>query len=116
MTMPVRTGLGLMILCCAGLTACAAGPPGGPDVAVTAPAVSRPPAPPSVQAALSRDAFTPYAAIGQSNNDGLAPSESLFALADACMTKAGYPAARGTVPIGINPGQLSLVFSQPWGA
>jgi hypothetical protein len=114
--MTIRTGLGLVILCCAGLTACAAGPPRGPDAAVTTPAVGRPAPPSSVQAALSRDAFTPYAALGQSNNDGLAPNESFFALASACMTAAGYPDAPGAVPLSINMGQISLVFSQPWGA
>jgi hypothetical protein len=113
--MPIRTGLGLVILCCAALTACAAGPPAGPNVAVTAPAVGRPPAPSSVQAALSRDAFTPYAAVGQSNNDGLAPNESFFALASACMTAAGYPDAPGAVPLSINAGEIRLVFAQPWG-
>ena len=49
--MPIRTGLGLVILCCAALTACTAGPPRGPSVAVTAPAVGRPPPPSSVEAA-----------------------------------------------------------------
>jgi hypothetical protein len=114
--MPIRTGLCLVILCCAALAACAAGPPAGPNVAVTPPAVGRPPAPSSVQAAFSRDPFTPYAAVSQSNNDGLAPNESFFALADACMTAAGYPGGRGAVPLALNMGQLSLVFSQPWGA
>jgi hypothetical protein len=114
--MPIRTGLCLAILCCAGLTACAAGPPAGPDVAVTPPAVGRPPAPSSVQAAFSHDPFTPYGAVGQSSDDGLAPNESSFALAGACMAAAGYPAARDTVPLAISQGQLSLVFSQPWGA
>ncbi|HMH94599.1 MAG TPA: hypothetical protein VK586_26380 [Streptosporangiaceae bacterium] len=113
--MRLRTGRWLVICCCAGLTACTAGPPAGPDAAVTAPAVGRPPPPSSVQAALSRDAFTPYAAVGQSNNDGLAPNESNFALAGACMTAAGYPGGRGAVPLAINMGEVSLVFSQPWG-
>jgi hypothetical protein len=113
--MPIRTGLCLVILCCAGVTACAAGPPKGPNAAVTTPAVGRPAPPPSVQAALSRDAFTPYAAVGQSNNDGLAPNESFFALASACMTAAGYPDAPGTVPLSINAAEIRLVFSQPWG-
>jgi hypothetical protein len=113
--MRLRTGLGLVILCCAGLTACAAGPPRGPDAAVTTPAVGRPQPPSSVQAALSRDAFTPYAGVGQSNNDGLAPNESFFALAAACMTAAGYPDAPGAVPLSVNGGEIRLVFSQPWG-
>jgi hypothetical protein len=113
--MRIRTGRWLLICCCAGLTACAAGPPTGPNVTVTAPGIGRPPPPSSVQAALSRDAFTPYAAVGQSNNDGLAPNESNFALAEACMTAAGYPNAPGATPLSINIGEISLAFSQPWG-
>ena len=75
----------------------------------------RPGAPPSsVQAALSRDAFTPYAALGQSDNDGLAPHESNFALAEACMTAAGYPSAGpGAIPVEFRA--VGLAFSQPWG-
>src|SRR6516165_1902492 len=92
--MRIRTGL--LICCCAlltctGLAACTAGPPKGPDVTVSTPSVGRPQPPSSVQAALSRMAFTPYAALGQSDNDGLAPSESSSALAAACMSVAGYP-------------------------
>jgi hypothetical protein len=113
--MRIRPGRWLLICCCAGLAACAAGPPKGPNVTVTAPGVGRPPPPSSVQTALSRDAFTPYAAVGESNNDGLAPNESSFALAQACMTAAGYPDAPGAVPLSINIGEVSLVFSQPWG-
>jgi hypothetical protein len=55
---------------------------------VTTPAVGRPPAPASAQ---SSEAFTPYAALGQSDNDGLAPGESTFALAGACISAEGYP-------------------------
>jgi hypothetical protein len=69
--MRIRIGRWLLICCCAGLAACTAGPPQGPNVTVTTPSVGRPPPPSSVQAALSRDAFTPYAALGQSDNDGL---------------------------------------------
>jgi hypothetical protein len=114
--MRTRTGLWLLVCCCAGLTACTAGPPKGPNVTVTTPSVGRPPPPSSVQAALSRDAFTPYAALGQSNNDGLAPNESNFALAEACMTAAGYPNSPGAAPLSINIGEIGLAFSQPWGA
>ncbi len=108
------TGRWLLICCCAGLTACTAGAPQGPDVTVTTPSVGRPPPPSSVQAALSRDAFTPYAALGQSNNDGLAPNESENAVAVACMTAAGYPSS-GNVPFSISLGPGELAFSQPWG-
>jgi hypothetical protein len=115
--MRTRTGLSLLICCCAGLTACTAGPPRGPNVTVTTPSVGRPQPPSSAQAALSRDAFTPYAALGLSNNDGLAPDESNFALAVACMTAAGYPQAGvGAVPLSIRiGGPGDLAFSQPWG-
>src|ERR1022692_33964 len=63
--MRIRTGLGLLICCCAGLSACTASAPKGPDTTVTAPSAGRPPPPSSVQAALSPEAFTPYAAIGK---------------------------------------------------
>ncbi len=116
--MRTRLATALAAGCCLGLAACAAGPPKGPDVTVTAPAVSRPQPPASVQAALSREPFAPYAALGVSQEDGLAPGQSIFALATACMNAAGYPgASAGTVPIGISqggPGGLS--FGQPWGA
>ena len=53
---------------------------------------------------VSRDAFTPYAALGQSNNDGLAPNESNNALAIACMNAAGYPnSANAPFAVSIGP-------------
>jgi hypothetical protein len=115
--MRIRTGLGVLICCCATLTACTAAAPKGPDATVRTPSVGRPPPPSSAQAALSSEAFTPYAALGQSDNDGLAPGESDFALAVACMTAAGYPnsASSGNVPIAISLGPLNLSFGQPWG-
>lgn len=115
--MHIRTGLGLLICCCAGLTACTASAPKGPDTTVSTPNVGRPQPPSSVQAALSREPFTPYAALGQSDNDGLAPNESDFALAEACLTTAGYPnVGAGDIPFGIQLGPANLAFSQPWGA
>jgi hypothetical protein len=115
--MRLRTGLGVLICCCVSLAACTAAAPQGPNATVSTPSVGRPPPPASVQAALSGEAFTPYAALGQSNNDGLAPGESDFALAVACMTAAGYPnsASSGNVPIAISLGPLNLSFGQPWG-
>ena len=113
--MRMLTGLGLLI-CCAGLTACTASGPKGPNTTVTTPSVGRPQPPASVQAALSREAFTPYAALGQSDNDGLAPNESGFALAEACLTAAGYPNVdAGDVPFDVRIGPANLAFSQPWG-
>jgi hypothetical protein len=115
--MRTRTGLCVLICCCAGLAACTAGDPNGPNNIVTTPRVGRPQPPSSAQAALSREAFTPYAALGESNNDGLAPGESQFALASACMTDAGYPnsASSGNLPIEISLGPANLSFAQPWG-
>jgi hypothetical protein len=113
--MRARSTLFLLICCCAGLSACTAAASKGPVTAVSTPAVGRPAPPSSAQAALSREAFTPYAALGQSNNDGLAPNESGEALSSACMTVAGYPNSTN-VPFGINIGPANLAFSQPWGA
>jgi hypothetical protein len=63
--------------CCAALTACTAATPKGPDTTVSTPGVGRPPPPASVQAGLSSEAFIPYAALGTSNDDGLALGESV---------------------------------------
>jgi hypothetical protein len=111
----MRLGTGLLICCCMGLAACTASAPKGPDVAVSTPGVGRPQPPVSAQAALSRMAFTPYAALGQSSNDGLAPDESSYALAQACLTAAGYPGA-GHVPFAVSLGPANLSFAQPWGS
>jgi hypothetical protein len=118
--MRIRVGLGLLITCaitCAGLTACTASAPKGPDATVSTPSVGRPPPPSSAQAALSRMAFTPYAALGESDNDGLAPGASDYALAQACLTAAGYPdLPAGDVPFSVTGGPANLAFAQPWGA
>src|SRR5215475_9770564 len=114
--MRLRYRVGMLICCCAALAACSASAPKGPQTAVTTPKVGRPSPPSSVQAALSSGAFTPYAALGLSENDGLAPRESTFALAQSCMTAAGYDnAGAGVVPFGIRIGAGQLAFSQPWG-
>lgn len=81
--MNARPALVILICCCAGLSACTAAASTGPVTAVSTPAVGRPAPPSSAQAALSRMAFTPYAALGQSDNDGLAPGDSGPALAGA---------------------------------
>jgi hypothetical protein len=112
-----RAGFCLLAGCCAALTACTAGPPKGPDATVTTPAVGRPPAPASAQAALSSEAFTPYAALGLSSNDGLAPGESQYTLVGPCMSAAGYPGVTFSdfiVPFDISIGG-GLAFTQPWG-
>ena len=116
--MRIRHVRSVIIFCGAVLslcTACTAAAPKGPDVTVSTPSVGRPQPPSSVQAALSSEAFTPYAALGQSNNDGLAPGASGEALSSACLTAAGYPDS-GNVPFGIRLGPANLGFSQPWGA
>jgi hypothetical protein len=115
--MRIRTGLCLLAGCCAALAACTAAAPKGPNATVTTPAVGRPLAPASAQAALSSEPFTPYAALGQSSNDGLAPGESQYALVGPCMNAAGYPGVTATeliVPVGISLGG-GLSFTQPWG-
>ncbi len=115
--MRTRTGLCVLVCCCAALAACTAAAPTGPDNNVTAPSVGKPPAPASGQAALSSEAFTPYAALGISSNDGLAPGESQYTLIGPCMSAAGYPGV--TVGDGIVPTSISigggLAFTQPWG-
>jgi hypothetical protein len=81
---------------------------------VTTPHVGKPPPPISVDAALAHAPLTPYVLLGTSNNDGLAPNESGYALAGACMTAAGFLNAASHVPMGfrIDPG---LGISMPWG-
>jgi hypothetical protein len=114
--MRIRTSL-CLLACCAALAACTAAPRQRPDTTVSTPSVGRPPPPASAQAALSGEAFTPYAALGLSANDGLAPGESGFALAGACMSAAGYPGA-STISIlqAIHlEGPTSLAFTRPWG-
>jgi hypothetical protein len=120
-TMRLRAGLGLRLglaaCCCAALAACTAGPPKGPNTTVTTPSVGRPQPPASAQAALSGEAFTPYAALGISTNDGLAPGESQYTLAGPCMSAAGYPGmttSNFTGPFSISIGG-GLAFTQPWG-
>jgi hypothetical protein len=115
--MRIRARLGLLACCCAALAACTAAPPKGPNATVTNPVVGRPPAPVSAQAALSSEAFTPYAALGMSSNDGLAPGASQYTLTTPCMNAAGYPnvtVGDGIVPMSISVGG-GLAFTQPWG-
>ncbi len=111
--MRIRTAIGILA-CCAGLAACTAAAPKGPNTTVTTPSVGKPPPPTSVDAALAHAPFTPYALLGTSNNDGLAPQESGYALAGACMTAAGFPNTASYVPMGftISPG---VGISQDWG-
>ena len=102
-----------LLICCAALTACTAAPQ-GPDATVTPPAVGRPPAPVSAQAALSSEAFTPYAGLGAVDNDGLAPGDTYDALHTACMNDAGYGqyASQALYSIRTNSG---FTFALPYG-
>ena len=111
-----RTGWGLLI-CGALLTACTASAPKRPDATVTTPVVGRPAAPVSAQAALSSEAFTPYAVLGAADNDGLAPGDSYDALHTACLNDAGYGQYAAEAPYAIRTNR-GLGFAQaagPWG-
>jgi hypothetical protein len=110
----VRIRTGLLICCCVGLAACTAAAPKGPDTTVTTPAVGRPPAPVSAQAALSAEAFTPYAGLGASTDDGLALDETYAALHTACMTDAGYAQYADSTPYFARANR-GLAFAQPAG-
>ncbi len=112
--MRIRAVIGILA-CCAGLAACSAAGPQGPDTTVTTPSVGKPAPPTSVDAVLAHSVFSSYALLGTSNDDGLAPGESGYALAGACMTAAGFLNAAGDVPMGfrIDPG---LGLSQSWGS
>ena len=114
--MRIRTGLGVLI-CCAVLTACTANAPKGPAATVITPAVGRPPAPASVAAAMSSEVFTPYAALGAADNDGLAPGDTYDALHTACMNDAGYGQYAADAPYSVRANR-GLGFPQaygPWG-
>jgi hypothetical protein len=105
-----------LLACCAALAACTAAPK-GPDTAVTTPTVGRPLPPASAQAALSAEAFTPYAALGISNTDGLAPGESSYALIGPCMSAEGYPDVNfsdGIVQVPFFSLFANLAFTLPW--
>jgi hypothetical protein len=98
----MRTSTGLCLLICgAALAACTAAPPKGPDTSVTTPTVGRPPPPASVQAALSSEAFTPYAGLSAVTGDGLAPGETIAALHTACMDDAGYGQYANNTPYAV---------------
>jgi len=99
---------------CAVLAACTAAPQKGPDTDVTPPAVGRPPAPASAQAALSSEAFTPYAGLGAVDNDGLAPGDTYDALHTACMNDAGYGQYASEAPYSIRTNR-GFAFASPYG-
>jgi hypothetical protein len=111
--MRIRTRYGLVI-CGLALTACAANGPKGPAATVTPPAVGRPPAPQSAQAALSSEAFTPYAGLGAAANDGLALGDTYGALHTACMNAAGYSQYADSTPYPVRANS-GLTFAPPFG-
>jgi len=93
-----RNAVAVLLCCCAGLAmaACSGGSGAkSPETSVTAPSVGKPAMAASIQAALAKQAFTPYAELGQAAGDGLAPNEAATSLAAACMTDAGYPSDAG---------------------
>jgi hypothetical protein len=110
----IRTGLGALICCCVGLTACTAAPHQGPVATVTKPAIGHPAAPASAQAAMSSEAFTPYAGLGASTDDGLAPGDTYAALHTACMNDAGYGQYASSTPWSVRENR-GLAFAQPFG-
>ena len=112
--MGIRTGLAAVACCCAAVTACTATAPKGPNANVTVPSVGKPPAPASAQAALSSEAFTPYADLGAASDDGLAPGETYQALHTACMNDAGYGQYASGTPLSVRENR-GLAFAQPFG-
>ena len=113
--MRIPAALGVLTCCCAVLAACTGAGHKGPDATVTTPSVGKPVPPASAQAALSTEEFTPYAALGLSNDDGLALGESGSAINAACMTAAGYPNAGAVLESISLGGTASLSFAMPWG-
>ncbi|HTU72032.1 MAG TPA: hypothetical protein VMG38_00800 [Trebonia sp.] len=110
------TGVVLAGSCCAALAACTAATSTGPINSVTRPAVGRPTPPDSVDAALARMALYPYAILGQSDNDPLAPGESDTELGTKCMAEAGYPGAQSSLGIQVRASTAGLGFGQDYGA
>ena len=112
--MRIRNGLVVLICCCAGLAACTAAAPKGPDGTVTRPVVGRPAAPASEGAALASEALTSYFDLGASANDGLAPGDTYAALHTACMDAAGYGQYAASTPYFARANR-GLGFPQPFG-
>jgi hypothetical protein len=112
--MRIRIGLCLLACCCAVLAACTAAAPKGPNANATVPAVGKPSTPVSAQAALSSEAFTPYADIGASASDGLALGDTYAALHTACMNAADYSQYAASAPFSFRANR-GLGFPQPWG-
>jgi hypothetical protein len=112
--MRIRTALGLLICCCAALTACTAASHSGPVATVTPPSVGKPAPPASAQAGLSSEAFTAYAGLAAVPDDGLAPNDTYDALHTACMNDAGYGQYANDVPFFARENR-GLTFASPYG-
>jgi len=112
--MRIHNGLVVLLCCSAGLAACTAAAPKGPDATVTRPVVGRPPAPASEGAALASEPLTPYFDLGASANDGLAPGDTYAALHTACMNVAGYGQYAASTPYFARANR-GLGFPQPFG-
>jgi hypothetical protein len=112
-----RNAVAVVLCCCTGLAlaACSGGSGAkSPETGVTAPSVGKPAMAASIAAALARQAFTPYAGLGNVASDGLAPNEAVTSLDSACMTDAGYPTANDDFQEG-HVGD-TLTPSTPFGA
>src|ERR1017187_2485338 len=102
-TSRTRGAAAVLLCCCAGLglAACSGSSSAkSPETSVTAPSVGKPAMATSIQAALAKQAFPPYAELGEVAGDGLAPNEAASSLAAACMTDAGYPNDAGDLGLG----------------
>jgi hypothetical protein len=97
------------------LGACSGTSAKSPAAAATVPAVGRPAPPDSLQATLAKQAFTPYAGLGEVVDDGLAPDESMTQLGASCLTDAGYPGDSGNLLTSIFADD-GLAVSPPFGS
>ena len=111
------TAPALLLLCVTtvSLSACSGGSAKSPTAALTVPVVGNPAPPASVEAALGKEAFTPYAGLGQLVNDGLAPNESMASLGDSCIADAGYPGGSADLMTSVRI-SAGLALSPPYGS
>ena len=63
---------------------------------------------------MSSEAFTPYAALGASTDDGLAPGDTYTALHTACMNDAGYGQYASNTLLSVRENR-GLAFALPFG-
>src|ERR1017187_3357994 len=92
-TSRTRGAAAVLLCCCAGLglAACSGSSSAkSPETSVTAPSVGKPAMATSIQAALAKQAFTPYAELGQAADDGLARNEAASSLAADGNVRGGH--------------------------